>query len=161
MIKCLKLILFLCFITTYNSQTTNNNSPQELFIQSIRNTSEHKTIPLGKTIYQGIFTGNGLLGTMTYLQDASSCKITIGRTDVYDHRNGEENLFERPRLPLGYFEVKLSDNITDAVGKIDLYNAESSAELKPIQGISVSMLLLFPKKIISYSILMTRIIKQI
>ncbi|HFK5535818.1 TPA: hypothetical protein ACGZ96_000941 [Elizabethkingia anophelis] len=134
MIKCLKLILFLCFITTYNSQTTNNNSPQELFIQSIRNTSEHKTIPLGKTIYQGIFTGNGLLGTMTYLQDASSCKITIGRTDVYDHRNGEENLFERPRLPLGYFEVKLSDNITNAVGKIDLYNAESSAELKTNSG---------------------------
>ena len=84
---------------------------------------------------------------MTYLQDASSCKITIGRTDVYDHRNGEENLFERPRLPLGYFEVKLSDNITDAVGKIDLYNAESSAELKPIQGISVSMLLLFRRRL--------------
>ncbi|MCL1678581.1 hypothetical protein M2T92_06070 [Elizabethkingia miricola] len=134
MIKCLKLILFLCFITTYNSQTTNNNSPQELFIQSIRNTGEHKTISLGKTIYQGIFTGNGLLGTMTYLKDASSCKITIGRTDVYDHRNGGDNLFERPRLPLGYFEVKLSDNITDAVGKIDLYNAESSAELKTNSG---------------------------
>ena len=96
MIKCLKLILFLCFITTYNSQTTNNNSPQELFIQSIRNTSEHKTIPLGKTIYQGIFTGNGLLGTMTYLQDASSCKITIGRTDVYDHRNGEKICLKGP-----------------------------------------------------------------
>lgn len=135
MIKCLKLILFLCFITTYNSQTTNNNSPQELFIQSIRNTSAHKTIPLGKTIYQGVFTGNGLLGTMTYLKDSSSCKINIGRTDVYDHRNGEENLFERPRIPLGYFEVKLSDNITDAVGNIDLYNAESSAEIKTNSGI--------------------------
>nr|WP_305050528.1 hypothetical protein [Elizabethkingia bruuniana] len=134
MIKCLKLILFLCFITTYNSQTTNNNSPQELFIQSIRNTGEHKTIPLGKTIYQGVFTGNGLLGTMTYLKDASSCKVTIGRTDVYDHRNGEENLFERPRLPLGYFEVKLSDNIIEATGKINLYNAESSAELKTNSG---------------------------
>ena len=72
---------------------------------------------------------------MTYLQDVSSCKITIGRTDVYDHRNGEEKIcLKGPCLPLGYFEVKLSDNITDAVGKIDLYNAESSAELKPIQG---------------------------
>ena len=71
---------------------------------------------------------------MTYLKDASSCKVTIGRTDVYDHRNGEENLFERPRLPLGYFEVKLSDNIIEATGKINLYNARELCGTKTNSG---------------------------
>lgn len=41
---------------------------------------------LGNTIDQGVFTGNRLLGTMTYLYPKNRIRIDIERTDVYDHR---------------------------------------------------------------------------
>ncbi|ULT27842.1 hypothetical protein KUH03_15065 [Sphingobacterium sp. E70] len=78
---------------------------------------QFKVTPLGNTIYEGVFTGNGLLGTMTYLSGKKSVRIDIGRTDVYDHRaNSEDKLFDKARLQLGHFDLDLGSAIVQSRG---------------------------------------------
>lgn len=132
--KLTTMVFCMSVLMMFNAEAQTNNI-QKKFINKIQETSQSKTIALGKTIYQGVFTGNGLLGTMTYLQNDSTVKINIGRTDIYDCRKGEDNLFERPRLPLGYFEIKLSEKIKNATGKTNLYHAEAAAEIQTNKGI--------------------------
>lgn len=96
---------------------------------------QFKVVPLGNTIYEGVFTGNGLLGTMTYLLDNKSVRIDIGRTDVYDHRaNSEDKLFEKARLSLGYFNIELESSIAQAKGDIYLKEAYALATFSTDQG---------------------------
>lgn len=91
---------------------------------------------LGKTIYEGVFTGNGLLGTMTYLKSDSTVKIGVGRTDVYDHRMEDlPNLFRNARLPVGFFTVRLSVPIDSAGGIISISDAVAVATIYTAKGI--------------------------
>jgi hypothetical protein len=96
---------------------------------------QFKIVPLGNTIYEGVFTGNGLLGTMTYLSGKKSVRIDIGRTDVYDHRaNSEDKLFDKARLSLGYFNLDLGSAITQSKGEIYLKEAYAVATISTDQG---------------------------
>lgn len=80
--------------------------------------SQVKVAPLGRTIYEGIFTGNGLLGTMTYVADQNSLRIDIGRTDVYDHRpHSADKLFDKARMSLGHFKLDFGTAIRGAEGR--------------------------------------------
>lgn len=92
--------------------------------------------PLGTSIYEGVFTGNGLLGTMTYL-GADMARIDIGRTDVYDHRsNMESALFDKARLPIGHFQLLLPGYTQKAWGNIDYGNAEATAYYEQDGGVT-------------------------
>ena len=83
---------------------------------------------VGTNIYEGVFTGNGLLGTMTYLKDRHHARIDIGRTDVYDHRETNEDvLFDKARLPIGHFSLAFSDSIDNTYGEINYHHAEAIA----------------------------------
>ena len=87
---------------------------------------------LGRTIYEGVFTGNGLLGTMTYQKSRNAVRIDVGRTDVYDHRIGENqfHLFNEARLPIGHFEISLqNDTISKAKGIMDMNAANAVAQI--------------------------------
>ncbi|PUV21977.1 hypothetical protein DCO56_23875 [Sphingobacterium athyrii] len=96
---------------------------------------QFKVAPLGNTIYEGVFTGNGLLGTMTYLSGEKSVRVDIGRTDVYDHRaNSADKLFDKARLSLGYFNLDLSCAIEQAKGDIYLKDAYAVATIVTDQG---------------------------
>ena len=91
---------------------------------------------LGRTIYEGVFTGNGLLGTMTYLQSDSVVKIGVGRTDVYDHRKEDlPGLYKNARLPVGYFTVTLSSAIKSATGVISFTDADAIATIRTEEGV--------------------------
>ncbi|MDF2517004.1 MAG: hypothetical protein K0R59_2300 [Sphingobacterium sp.] len=97
--------------------------------------AQFKVAPLGNTIYEGVFTGNGLLGTMTYLSGKKSVRIDVGRTDVYDHRaNSEDKLFDKARLPLGYFDLDLGSAILQSRGDIYLKEAYAVATVLTDQG---------------------------
>lgn len=122
------------FWLAVNSQNGGESQAQRLFIDNIQQTKATKAFALGTTIYQGVFTGNGLLGTMTHLKDDHTVKVNIGRTDVYDRRTGEDNLFARPRLPIGSFEIRLSEPIIETMGRMDIYNAESVATISTALG---------------------------
>lgn len=96
---------------------------------------QFKVAPLGNTIYEGVFTGNGLLGTMTYLSGKKSVRIDIGRTDVYDHRaNSEDKLFDKARLSLGHFDLDLGSAIVQSRGDIHLKEAYAVATVSTDQG---------------------------
>ncbi|MGE8422116.1 MAG: hypothetical protein ACN6PI_04770, partial [Sphingobacterium siyangense] len=90
---------------------------------------------LGHTIYEGVFTGNGLLGTMTYLAGKNSMRVDIGRTDIYDHRaNSADKLFDQARMSLGHFEIEFESPIVQAQGEIHLKDAYAEAKVGTDQG---------------------------
>ncbi|UZJ64890.1 hypothetical protein OKW96_00765 [Sphingobacterium sp. KU25419] len=90
---------------------------------------------LGNNIYEGVFTGNGLLGTMTYLKSSQSVRIDIGRTDIYDHREkSNKKLFDKARLSLGHFFINFDVNIDSAGGDIFLQQAFSLTNIKTSAG---------------------------
>ncbi|TCC95762.1 glycosyl hydrolase family 95 catalytic domain-containing protein [Pedobacter hiemivivus] len=74
---------------------------------------------------EGVFTGNGLLGTMIYRDTENGLRIDIGRSDVRDHQSGNTSpLLAKARLPIGYFLVKPVGKITKVSARLDLWNAE-------------------------------------
>ena len=97
---------------------------------------------LGFTIYEGVFTGNGLLGTMSYLKSENSIRIDVGRTDVYDNRADTTlpNLFSKARLPIGHFEIQYkSGKIENHKGEINLNDANSKVQIT-VGGIKQSVI---------------------
>ncbi|WDF69323.1 hypothetical protein PQ465_02810 [Sphingobacterium oryzagri] len=106
--------------------------------------------PLGKTIYSGVFTGNGLLGTMTYIKAKDAVRIDIGRTDVYDHRvNRESALFDKARLPIGHFEIALPDTICAAAGDIAYRSGQATATIETAKSsLHIKMLTLAHRNLI-------------
>ena len=105
---------------------------------------------LKNSIYDGVFTGNGLLGTMTYQKSPNTLQIDIGRTDVYDHRKDENYvLFRTPRLPIGHFELQFESEFKSN-GVIDMDKAFAVANLS--NGIQVKTLTLANRDLICISI---------
>lgn len=85
--------------------------------------------------HEGLFTGNGLLGTMLYLKDSSTLRIDIGRTDVHDHQpDSIDPLFGKARLPLGYFTLRPAGSIRKVESRLDLWNAEVRATVTTDKG---------------------------
>lgn len=75
----------------------------------------------------GLFTGNGLLGNMVYLDGSHSLRMDVGRTDVYDHRqdtSGWGHLFASARLPIGHFLLTPVGTILKNTARLDVWNAE-------------------------------------
>ncbi|RKR80135.1 hypothetical protein BDD43_0230 [Mucilaginibacter gracilis] len=85
--------------------------------------------------HEGAFTGNGLLGTMIYLNDANSIRMDIGRTDVRDHRiDSMPALFAKARLPIGHFIIKPLGKIKKITARLDLWNAELRGSILTDKG---------------------------
>lgn len=84
---------------------------------------------------EGIFTGNGLLGTMLYMKDSNTLRLEIGRTDVVDHRTDVMSpLYAKARLPIGHFELKPEGKILKNTARLDLWNAEATGEIITDKG---------------------------
>ncbi len=89
---------------------------------------------------EGVFTGNGLLGTMLYLKDANSLRLEVGRTDVTDARTDTTNahlfphLYGKARLPIGHFELRTKGKILGITGKLSLWDAEAKGVIITDKG---------------------------
>ncbi|MCX6925317.1 MAG: hypothetical protein NT154_19215, partial [Verrucomicrobia bacterium] len=80
------------------------------------------------------FVGNGLLGTIVFLDDqqTNSLRFEIGRSDVFDHRDRTfippdtrpDNLWEYCRLPIGQVLLTPKGHIQSGTMRLDLWNAE-------------------------------------
>lgn len=86
---------------------------------------------------EGLFTGNGLMGTMLYKAN-NAIKLEVGRTDVYDHQ-GEgtatmDRAFFKARLMIGYFLLNPIGTIQSIEGRIDIWNAESRCKITTTKG---------------------------
>lgn len=83
----------------------------------------------------GIFTGNGLLGTMLYMQDSNSIRVEIGRTDVTDHRADEmSTLYSKARLPIGHLVLQPAGRILKNTARLNLWNAETRGTVVTTKG---------------------------
>lgn len=81
----------------------------------------------------GVFLGNGCLGTMFWVNKKGAFNFEVSRGDLYDHRNDPSSslvLYGNNRLPNGHFELKLGDEKPEGNMRLDLWNAESRATIK-------------------------------
>lgn len=94
---------------------------------------------LTTTWTDGLFTGNGLLGNTIYMNDPQTLRIDVGRTDVRDHR--EETtlgaLFDKARLPIGYFTLHPKGKLRKVTARLDLWEAEGRGQMTTDKGILV------------------------
>lgn len=84
---------------------------------------------------EGLFTGNGLLGTMIYKDAGNALRIDLGRSDVRDHQSGPLSpLLAKARLPIGHFLVKPVGQIKRVSARLDLWNAEVNGVIYTDKG---------------------------
>ena len=74
--------------------------------------------------YEGPFLGNGMLGSMVHQLDDQTIRISVGRSDVEDHRQGG-GFLNKARLPNGYFTLNTAGKISGFKAKLKLYDAEA------------------------------------
>ena len=84
--------------------------------------------------HDGPFLGNGMLGSMLHQVDDHTFRISLGRADVEDHKSSGQPFIAQSRLPNGYFLLKTVGKITGFKGRLDLYNAETRAQIKTDKG---------------------------
>lgn len=91
---------------------------------------------LPTSYYEGPFVGNGLIGTVVFRddQDTNALRFEIGRTDVWDHREGGSAVHERVRLPIGQLLFKPVGTITGVNLRTDLWNAEVTGSITTSKG---------------------------
>lgn len=84
--------------------------------------------------HDGPFLGNGMLGSMLHQLDERTFRISLGRSDVEDHKKIGQSFISQSRLPNGYFTLKTASVITGFKGRLDLYNAEIRATIETELG---------------------------
>jgi len=88
--------------------------------------------------YQGVFLGNGGLGTAVY-QTGTAKRLTwrIGDTRVRDHQGASAGgtLFGDARLPVGDLTLNTSGDVTDVALRLSLWNAELSGTITTTTGV--------------------------
>lgn len=90
---------------------------------------------LPDTWMNGAFVGNGLLGAMIYSDATNALGWEIGRSDVVDHRKGDDNpLVNKARLPIGFFHLAPAGRITNGFARVDLWNAEARGVIETDKG---------------------------
>ncbi|WP_345952897.1 glycoside hydrolase family 95-like protein [Mucilaginibacter sp. PAMB04168] len=86
----------------------------------------------------GGFLGNGSLGTIFWQRKPGGMDFEISRSDLYDHRedkDGKRVLYSANRLPNGHFTLKFGDDTLKGSMRLDLWNAESVADIRTKEGI--------------------------
>lgn len=84
--------------------------------------------------HDGPFMGNGMLGTMLHQIEDRTFRISLGRSDVEDHQTRGSAFLSQSRLPIGYFTLKTLGKVIEFSGRLDLYNAETTATVKTDKG---------------------------
>ncbi|MDE1191922.1 MAG: hypothetical protein PW786_07280 [Arachidicoccus sp.] len=85
---------------------------------------------------EGVFTGNGLIGSMIFMENKNALRIELGRTDVTDHRisGNPSALYAKARLPIGYFSLNPVGKIIKNSARLHLWNAEATGVIETDKG---------------------------
>ncbi|WP_018757938.1 glycosyl hydrolase family 95 catalytic domain-containing protein [Paenibacillus terrigena] len=87
---------------------------------------------------EGVFLGNGLLGTMFWQQAGKTLNFEVSRTDVFDHRKSYDmlygDLYSEARLPNGHFELGYVGGNPRGNMRLSLWDAEASGTITTDQG---------------------------
>lgn len=77
----------------------------------------------------GAFTGNGLLGTMTYRKDARTLRFRLGRSDVTAHYRVLGVDWSVPRVPIGDLLLSTAADVRSESARLHLHDAEVTGEI--------------------------------
>ena len=86
-----------------------------------------------KGYFSGAIMGNGLIGTNLYKLDKNIYRLNVGRSDVTEQRDGY-SLYNKGRLPIGYFTLSTAGNVMDEDMTLSLYDAETTGSFKTDAG---------------------------
>ncbi len=85
--------------------------------------------------YNGAILGNGMLGTNIYTASkGNSIRWDVGRSDVTESREGTNILYDKARLPIGWFSMTTAGNIVASDMRLNIYDAEAKGSLKTDKG---------------------------
>ena len=85
--------------------------------------------------YESAFMGNGMLGLMIYKEPGKNyIRLETGNCSVHDHRKGDNDLFSIGRLLTGHFALHPKGKILDGKMRLDLWNAETIADIVTTSG---------------------------
>ena len=82
----------------------------------------------------GAFTGNGMLGTMTYRKDERSLRFRLGRSDITAHYRIPFVDWSEPRVPIGDLLLTTKGAVQSENMRMHLYNAEVSGVISTDEG---------------------------
>ena len=106
----------------------------ELKMDDDRISSRHKHNAERKEGYfSGAIMGNGLIGTNLYKLDKNVYRLNVGRSDVTEQREGY-SLYNKGRLPIGYFTLSTAGNVMDEAMTLSLYDAETKGSFTTSAG---------------------------
>lgn len=84
--------------------------------------------------YESAYMGNGYLGLMIYKEPKENyIRFETGNSFIHDHRP-ETGLFGNPRLLTGHFALYPEGEIKDGTMRLDIWNAETTAEIVTSKG---------------------------
>ena len=85
--------------------------------------------------YESAYMGNGMLGLMIYKEPGQNyIRLETGNCAVHDHRKGKNDLFSIGRLLTGHFALHPKGEILDGKMRVDLWNAETTADIVTTKG---------------------------
>lgn len=85
--------------------------------------------------YDAAYMGNGMLGLMIYKEpNANYLRFETGNCALHDHRPGSNDLFHACRLLTGHFELHPQGTIVGGQMRLDLWNAETTADIETTAG---------------------------
>lgn len=82
----------------------------------------------------GVFLGNGMVGTMIYKEAPQTTMWEIGRNDVVAHNFLEGIDWAFPRVPIGNILLEVNGEIVSEEMRMHLWNAEASGKITTKTG---------------------------
>lgn len=85
--------------------------------------------------YSGAILGNGLLGVNIYSDEEHiSYRWNIGRNDVTESRDGNNALYDKARLPIGYFKLIPKGKVLSEKMRLSLWDATVTGNINTDKG---------------------------
>lgn len=132
----LKTLLFIC-IGLLSSITGFASTPIKLDVDWEQFMSKQDMVweTLPEYWYESAYMGNGMLGLMIYKEPGQNyIRLETGNCAVHDHRTNDTGLFSTGRLLTGHFALHPKGKILDGKMRLNLWNAETTADIVTTSG---------------------------
>lgn len=132
----LKTLLFIC-IGLLSSITGFASIPVKLDVNWEQFMSKQDMVweTLPEYWYESAYMGNGMLGLMIYKEPGQNyIRLETGNCAVHDHRTNDTGLFSTGRLLTGHFALHPKGKILDGKMRLNLWNAETTADIVTTSG---------------------------
>lgn len=135
--RYIRYIILAISISSLYTQTTVAQSSSKLEVDWKQFMAKQDMVweVLPEYWYESAYMGNGMLGLMIYKEPGQNyIRLETGDCAVHDHRNGDNDLFSIGRLLTGHFALHPQGKILSGKMHLDLWNAETTADIETTAG---------------------------